>query len=103
MWDGVLGRGKVMENKHMPYGPYEKYIKRPLDCFLATCALIVLSPVILITAILVKVKLGSPVIFTQERPGKDERIFRLYKFRTMTAERDEKGNLLPDAARLKPW
>lgn len=92
-----------MENKHMPYGPYEKYIKRPLDCFLATCALIVLSPVILITAILVKVKLGSPVIFTQERPGKDEGIFRLYKFRTMTAERDEKGNLLPDAARLKPW
>lgn len=92
-----------MENKHTPYGPYEKYIKRPLDCFLAICALIFLSPVLLITAILVHIKLGSPVIFTQERPGKDEKIFKLYKFRTMTDERSKCGNLLPDEQRLKPF
>lgn len=89
-----------MTNKHKPYGPYEKYIKRPLDCLLATSALIVLSPVICITAILVRFKLGSPVLFTQQRPGKNERIFKLYKFRTMTDERDEKGELLPDNVRL---
>lgn len=89
--------------QHTPYGPYEKYIKRPLDCCLATCALIVLSPVLLIIALLVRIKLGSPVIFAQERPGKDEKIFKLYKFRTMTDERDENGNLLPDAQRLKPF
>lgn len=86
--------------KHKPYGPYEKYIKRPLDCFLATCALIVLSPVLLITAILVRTKLSSPVLFTQDRPGKDEKVFKLYKFRSMTNQRDENGNLLPDDVRL---
>ena len=85
---------------HKPYGPYEKYIKRPLDFVLATGALIVLSPVLGVTAILVKKKLGSPVIFTQERPGKDEKIFKLYKFRSMTDEKDENGNLLPDDVRL---
>lgn len=85
---------------HKPYGVYEKYIKRPLDAFLSTGALIVLSPVLLVVGILVKLKLGSPVIFTQERPGKDEKIFKLYKFRTMTNERDENGNLLPDEDRL---
>lgn len=95
-----------MENKHKPYGPYEKYIKHPLDCFLAACALVVLSPVMLITAILVRIKLGSPVLFTQERPGMidpatgREKIFKLYKFRTMTDERDENGELLPDEVRL---
>jgi len=86
--------------KHKPYGPYEKYIKHPLDCFLATCALIVLSPVLLITAILVRTKLSSPVLFTQDRPGKDEKVFKLYKFRSMTNQRDENGNLLPDDVRL---
>lgn len=85
---------------HKPYGPYERYIKRPLDCILALIALIVLSPVMLITAILVRIKLGSPILFTQDRPGKDAKVFKLYKFRTMTDERDENGNLLPDDKRL---
>lgn len=79
---------------------YEKYIKRLLDILLSGLALIVLSPVLLVTAILVRTKLGSPVIFCQERPGKDEKIFRLYKFRSMTDEKDENGNLLPDEIRL---
>lgn len=87
-------------NKHKSYGVYEKYIKRPLDCSLSTGALIVLSPVLGVTALLVKTKLGSPVLFTQDRPGKDEKIFKLYKFRTMTDERDENGELLPDDVRL---
>lgn len=85
---------------HKPYGPYEKYFKRPLDFVLSAGALIVLSPVMGITAVLVKKKLGSPVLFTQDRPGKDEKIFKLYKFRTMTDERDENGRLLPDEVRL---
>ena len=87
-------------NYHKPFGPYEKYFKRPLDFVLATGALIMLSPVIGITAILVKNKLGTPVFFTQDRPGKDKKIFKLYKFRTMTDERDENGELLPDEIRL---
>lgn len=86
--------------KHKPYGPYEKYVKRPLDCVLSLVAIILLSPIIALTAILVRIKLGSPVLFTQKRPGKDEKIFKLYKFRTMTDQRDEKGELLPDAQRL---
>ncbi len=86
--------------QHKPYGPYERFIKRPLDCFLAILALVVLSPILLITAILVRIKLGSPVLFKQDRPGKDEKIFRLYKFRSMTDEKDEEGNLLPDDVRL---
>lgn len=85
---------------HKPFGPYERFVKRGLDAFLATGALIVLSPVLLVTAILVRVKLGSPVLFTQERPGRDGKIFKLYKFRTMTDARDEKGELLPDDQRL---
>ena len=85
---------------HKPYGPYERFVKRGLDAFLATGALIVLSPVLLVTAILVRIKLGSPVLFTQERPGRDGKIFKLYKFRTMTDARDEKGELLPDDQRL---
>lgn len=87
-------------SKHKPYGPYEKYIKRPLDCVLASTALLVLSPVIGATAILVRTKLGSPVLFTQERPGRNEKIFKLYKFRTMTDEKNANGELLPDADRL---
>ena len=79
---------------------YERFFKRVFDCILSGIALIVLSPVILITAILVRIKLGSPVIFKQERPGKDEKLFKLFKFRSMTDERDEKGNLLPDEKRL---
>lgn len=81
-------------------GFYEKYIKRLLDIVLSGMALIVLSPVLLVTAILVQRKLGSPVIFCQERPGKNEKIFRLYKFRSMSDARDEQGNLLPDELRL---
>ena len=79
---------------------YQKFFKRFLDFVLSLVALIVLSPVFLIVAILVRVKLGSPVIFKQKRPGKDEKIFTLYKFRTMTDEKDENGNLLPDEVRL---
>lgn len=79
---------------------YRKFFKRFFDVLLSFCALIVLSPVLLIVAILVRLKLGSPVIFHQERPGKDEKIFRLYKFRSMTDERNENGELLPDEVRL---
>lgn len=86
--------------KHKPYGPYEKYIKRPQDFLCALLATIVLSPVMLITAILVAVKLGRPVLFKQERPGRNAKIFKIYKFRTMTDQRDEEGNLLPDDVRL---
>ncbi len=85
---------------HNPYGLYEKYIKRPLDCFLSTVAIIILSPVILIIALLVKIKLGSPVLFTQDRSGLNGKIFKLYKFRSMTDKKDEDGNLLPDKERL---
>ncbi len=87
-------------NTHKPYGVYERFVKRPLDCFLATFALIVLAPVLCVIALLVRINLGSPVLFTQDRPGKDEKIFKLYKFRSMTNQRDENGNLLPDGARL---
>ena len=97
---GIADLVSRRDGGHKPYGPYEKYIKRPLDAFLATGALIVFSPILLVTAILVRVKLGSPVLFCQERPGKDEKIFKLYKFRTMTDERDENGELLPDEIRL---
>ena len=81
-------------------GFYEKYIKRLLDIVLSGAALVILSPVLLITAVLVRIKLGSPVIFTQKRPGKDEKVFKLHKFRSMTDARDENGNLLPDNDRL---
>ncbi len=79
---------------------YKKWIKRLLDILLSLCLLIVLSPVLLTLAVLVRVRLGSPVLFTQERPGYGEKIFTLYKFRTMTDERDGEGNLLPDSERL---
>jgi lipopolysaccharide/colanic/teichoic acid biosynthesis glycosyltransferase len=87
-------------NKHKPYGPYEKFIKRPLDIVCALLALIVFCWLYAIVAILVRIKLGSPVIFRQKRPGKDEKIFTLYKFRSMSDERDENGELLPDEVRL---
>lgn len=79
---------------------YRKFFKRFFDIVLSFCALIILSPLLLIVAVLVRVKLGSPVVFCQERPGKDERIFKMYKFRSMTDERDESGELLPDEVRL---
>jgi len=79
---------------------YRKFGKRFLDIVLSGCALLVLWPVMLIVAVLVRVKLGSPVIFCQERPGKDEKIFKMYKFRSMTDERDENGELLPNEVRL---
>lgn len=85
---------------HKPYGPYERFFKRPLDAFLSTGAIIVLAPIWIIIALLVRLKLGSPVLFKQERPGKDEKIFKLFKFRSMTDERDENGELLPDSVRL---
>lgn len=81
-------------------GLYRKYFKRPMDFILSLLAIIVLSPVLLIVAILVRAKLGSPVIFKQKRPGLNEKIFTLYKFRTMTDERDKFGELLPDSVRL---
>lgn len=81
-------------------GKYRSIIKRLLDFMLSLVALICLSPVMLITAILVRMKLGSPVIFKQQRPGKDEKIFRMYKFRTMTDAKDENGEFLPDEIRL---
>ncbi|HEM5093818.1 TPA: sugar transferase [Streptococcus suis] len=84
----------------MNKGLYEKYFKRLLDFILSFIAIILLSPIIILVYILVYFKLGSPVLFSQERPGKDEKIFKMYKFRTMTDERDEKGELLPDCVRL---
>lgn len=95
-----------MGKNHIPYGPYEKYIKYPLDIILAILALIVLSPILGIVAILVRIKLGSPVIFKQLRPGEknketgQEKLFTLFKFRTMTNEKDRDGNFLSDSARL---
>ena len=79
---------------------YKRYFKRPMDFILSLIAIIVLSPVMLIVAILIRIKLGSPIIFKQKRPGLNEKIFTLYKFRTMTDERDENGELLPDSVRL---
>lgn len=79
---------------------YARYIKRWLDFILSLFAIIILSPILLIVALLVRIKLGSPVIFKQERPGLHEKIFTLYKFRTMTDGKDKDGNLLPDDQRL---
>ena len=84
-------------------GIYEKFIKRGLDLLLSGCALLVLWPVLLVLVLLVRSKLGSPAIFCQERPGKGGKVFRLYKLRTMTDERDENGELLPDEQRLTPF
>ncbi len=79
---------------------YKNHIKRILDIFLSLCGILILSPVYLILWVLVRRKLGKPALFTQERPGRNEKIFRLYKFRSMTDERDENGLLLPDEVRL---
>ena len=87
-------------NNHKPYGFYERFLKRPLDIVCALLALTVFFWLFLLVAVLVRIKLGSPVLFCQERPGKDEKIFKMYKFRTMTDEFDENGELLPDEVRL---
>lgn len=82
---------------------YSKYFKRILDIVLSIIMIIVLSPIIAVVAILVRIKLGTPIIFMQKRPGKDGKIFTLYKFRTMTDEIDAMGELLPDEVRLKKF
>lgn len=79
---------------------YKKYLKRIIDFSIALVTLIILSPILLFLSLIVKIKLGSPVIFKQQRPGLNEKVFTLYKFRTMTDKRDEKGELLPDEIRL---
>lgn len=81
-------------------GIYRRFIKRPMDLILSLIAVIVISPIFIVVAILVRTKLGSPVLFKQKRPGLNEEIFMMYKFRTMTDETDENGNLLPDSVRL---
>ena len=94
------------KNQHVPYGPYEAFFKRPLDLILSTVALIILSPILLVLAILVRVNLGSPIVFKQERPGRidpktgEEKIFTLYKYRTMSDKRNEHNEILPDSERL---
>lgn len=89
--------------KHKPYGPYERFLKRPLDFLCALFAMIVLSPVLLVVLVMVRIKLGSPVLFRQERPGLNGRIFKLYKFRTMLPPKDGVIDPLQDAARLTPF
>lgn len=95
-----LEKKKGWVEGHKPYGVYEKHIKRPLDFALALIALILFWPIFLIIAILVRINMGSPVVFTQERPGLGGEIFKIKKFRTMTDVRDSEGNLLPDDKRL---
>lgn len=89
--------------KHKPYGFYERFVKRPQDFLCALLAIIVLSPVMLITGILVRVKLGSPVLFMQDRPGKNGKLFKLYKFRTMLPPKDGNDGPASDAERLTPF
>lgn len=86
--------------KNSKGGIYRRFVKRPMDFLLSLIAIIVLSPILLVVAILVRTKLGSPVLFKQKRPGLNEEIFLMYKFRTMTDERNDKGELLPDSVRL---
>ena len=90
----------ALENSLQEESMYRKWIKRLLDIIISGAGLLILSPLLLILWILVRCKLGAPVLFTQERPGRKEKIFKLYKFRTMTDARDEKGELLPDEVRL---
>lgn len=82
---------------------YRRFVKRLLDFVVSLLALVILFPLILVIACLVALNLGTPVLFSQERPGKNERIFKMYKFRTMTNARDQAGNLLPDSQRLTPF
>ena len=85
---------------HKPYGPYERFIKRPQDFVCALLAILVLSPLLITLSIMVRIKLGSPVLFTQDRPGKDGKIFKLYKFRTMLPPKDGIIDPSQDALRL---
>lgn len=91
------------EGTHIPYGVYEAVIKEPLDMILAGMALIVLSPVMVLVALLVKIKLGSPILFLQNRPGLNEKIFKILKYRTMANSRNANGELLSDEIRLTPF
>lgn len=88
---------------HKPYGPYERFVKRPQDFLCALLAIIVLSPVLIVVAILVRIKLGSPIFFTQDRPGKDGKVFKLYKFRTMLPPKNDVIDPKQDADRLTPF
>ena len=89
-----------IENVGVKKGLYRRFFKRPMDFILSLLAIVVLSPVLIVIGVLVRVKLGSPVLFKQKRPGLNEKIFTMYKFRTMTDERDENGELLPNTVRL---
>ena len=91
------------KNYHKPAGFYEAHVKRPLDGYLSSMALVLLSPLLCVVSVAVKKNLGSPVLFEQGRPGKDGKIFKLYKFRTMTDEKGADGQLLSDADRLTPF
>ena len=93
-------QSEVKEEVRGRKGIYKRFLKRPLDFILSLMAIIVLSPILLIVGVLVRFKLGSPVLFKQKRPGLKEKIFTMYKFRTMTDEKDENGELLPDGVRL---
>lgn len=97
---GYIDRKRNVFLQRKPYGIYEIYFKRPLDFICGMLAILVFWPVYLVVAILVRIKLGSPILFIQERPGLNEKIFKLYKFRTMTDARDENGELMPDEIRL---
>jgi len=95
-------QSEVKEKVKVNKGIYRRFLKRPMDFILSLVAIIVLSPVLIIVGVLVRVKLGSPVLFKQKRPGLNEKVFTMYKFRTMTDERDEKEEsceLLPDNVR----
>ena len=93
-------QSEVKEEAKVNIGIYRRFLKRPMDFILSLMAIIVLNPVLIIVGVLVRVKLGSPVLFKQKRPGQNEKIFTMYKFRTMTDEKDKNGELLPDSVRL---
>ena len=97
---GIIDVIKNRESKHKPAGIYEAFFKRVIDFISGMLVLIIFCPLYIVLAIMVRVKLGAPVLFKQERPGRAEKLFKLYKFRTMTDERDDNGELLPDDKRL---
>ncbi len=88
--------------KHIIFGPYERLFKRPLDIIISVLALIILSPLLIIIALMIKIKMGGKVLFSQHRIGKNEKEFAMYKFRSMLDARDEKGIYLPDDERITP-
>ncbi len=99
MQTSKITKNKTAENCASKPRVYKRFFKRPIDVILSFCAIVVLSPVLLMIAVLVRIKLGGPVIFKQKRPGMNEKVFTLYKFRTMTNEKDEYGCLLPNNLR----